>query len=100
MTDLTLPQHSSGALPLDAFLTAFDALPYGTVEGTFEGRRYVASKSKLADGQAQKLVAEELGGKDYISLNIYRLQNGPVLKPCEMSDAKVMAFVAGFLADR
>ncbi|MEM9584134.1 MAG: hypothetical protein AAGA08_13570 [Pseudomonadota bacterium] len=96
MTDLNLPQHSSGALPLDAFLQAFDALPFGASEGVFEGRRYIATKSALAAGNAQKLVAEELGGNDYVSLNLYRLQTGPVLKPCEMPKAKVMAFVAGF----
>lgn len=82
-------------MPLDAFLTAFDALPFGTHDGVFEGRRYVVTKSALAEGNAQKLVAEELGGSDYISLNLYRLAKGPLLKPCEMPEAKVMAFVVG-----
>jgi hypothetical protein len=38
-------------------------------------------------------VAEALDGSDYISLNLYRLKSGPLLKPCEMPDAKVIAFV-------
>lgn len=78
-----------------AFTAAFDALPEGRFFGTFEGRRYVATKTGFAGGSAQKLVAEELGGRDYISLNLYRLTNGPVLKPCEMPEEKVLRFVLG-----
>ncbi|KIN62119.1 hypothetical protein Z946_975 [Sulfitobacter noctilucicola] len=40
-----------------------------------------------------KLVAEELGGKDYISLNLYALSSGPKLFPCEMPAEKVITFV-------
>lgn len=77
----------------DEFLRAFDALPLGTFTGVFEGRRYVVTRQNHADGKSQKLVAEELGGTDYISLNLYRLASGARLKPCEMPEAKVVAFV-------
>ncbi|WP_298293976.1 hypothetical protein [uncultured Litoreibacter sp.] len=77
------------------FLKAFDALPAGTFKATYQDRPYIVTKSALSEGKAQKLVAEELGGTDYISLNLYRLASGPLLKPCEMPDAKVIAFVEG-----
>ncbi len=78
------------------FLTALDALPDDTVTGQYAGRRYTATKSVFNDGKSLKLVAEELGGRDYISLNLYRLASGARLYPCEMSAEKVTDFVLGF----
>lgn len=82
-----------------AFLAAYDALPLGTHKGSFAGRRYIFTKSEAIAGAAQHLVAEELGGGDYISLNLYRLASGTRLKPCEMPEAKVIGFVLGLLPD-
>lgn len=76
-----------------AFLAAFDAIPNGNSVGRFNGGRYAVSKTSFAEGKSQKLVAEELGGTDYISLNLYRPAKGPLLKPCEMPAEKVIAFV-------
>lgn len=81
------------------FLAAFDALPFGNFTGTAHGRRYVAVKSGFADGASQKLVAEELGGSDHISLNLYRTRSGALLRPCEMPEAKVIAFVLDLKPD-
>ena len=82
------------------FLGRFDALPVGAYGGSFEGRRYRVTKTVLVTGRSQKLEAEELGGKDYISFNLYRLQDGAaLLKPCEMPAAKVIAFVNGLEID-
>ncbi len=80
-------------------MRALDGIPVGTSYGMFEGCRYVATKSVFSDGKSQKLVAEELGGGDYISLNLYTPGSGPKLRPCEMSHAKVKAFVTGFTPD-
>lgn len=83
-----------------AFLDAFDALPLGGYGGTYEGRRYRLTKSQFSQARSQKLEAEELGGSDYISLNLYRLADGTaLLKPCEMPAEKVQAFVLGVVAD-
>lgn len=73
------------------FLDAFDALPEGVFVGQSHGRRYVIVRR--VSGAVQKLVAEELGGSDYISLNLYRLASGARLKPCEMPEQKVVDFV-------
>ncbi|MEM9578505.1 MAG: hypothetical protein AAF999_16015 [Pseudomonadota bacterium] len=81
------------------FVQALTALPVGTTSGTFAGQRYVVSKTLHAAGKSVKLVAEETGGQDYISLNLYRLTSGARLYPCEMSRGKVIRFVEGFAPD-
>lgn len=78
---------------MSAFAAALNALPVGTFFGMAHGRRYVVTKSTFAGGKSIKLVAEELGGSDYISLNWYTLDAGARLRPCEMPAAKVRAFV-------
>lgn len=87
-------------MSLEAFLAAFDALPVGGYGASFGGNRYRVTKTVMATGRSQKLVAEELGGKDYISFNLYRLSGGTaLLKPCEMPEDKVIDFVLGLVAD-
>ncbi|MFK7836376.1 MAG: hypothetical protein AB8B60_09165 [Sulfitobacter sp.] len=75
------------------------ALPDGTATGTAFGRKYIFTHSTFSAGKATKLVAEELGGADYISLNIYDLAKGAQLYPCEMPAEKVIAFVQAFTPD-
>jgi hypothetical protein len=81
---------------VEAFLTAFDALPIGTFRGTAHGKSYLVTRSQIVGGRGDKLVAEALDGSDYISLNLYRLKSGALLKPCEMPAEKVVAFVTAF----
>lgn len=82
------------------FLRAFEALPLGRFTGHVGARRYIVVKSRQAQGASEKLVAEELGGPDYISFNLYRLASGPRLRPCEMSRDKVMEFVIALRPER
>ncbi|MEZ5912630.1 MAG: hypothetical protein R3D84_10770 [Paracoccaceae bacterium] len=77
----------------DPFHRALDRIPEGYSEGMVGDRRYRIGKTTLAGGRSIKLVAWELGGPDYISLNVYRLAAGDRLKPCEMAEAKVRTFV-------
>lgn len=84
----------------EAFQAALKALPDGTFSGWSRGRRYVATKTAFCSGRSIKLVAEELGGTDYISLNLYHLQSGAHLFPYEMSRHKVIAFVLAFRPDQ
>lgn len=84
----------------DVFLAAFDAMPSGGYGGTYDGKRYRVIKSVLVSGRSQKLEAEELGGTDYISFNLYRLASGEtLLKPCEMPAEKVIDFVLNVVID-
>lgn len=68
-------------------------LPIGTFRGHALGHNWTVSRTLVSGGKGEKLVAEALDGSDYISLNLYHLGSGDLLKPCEMSDAKVRAFV-------
>jgi hypothetical protein len=77
----------------DPFRRALDRIPEGYSEGVYRDKRYRIEKTVLAEGRSVKLVAWELGGPDYISLNLYTLASGDRLKPCEMAEAKVRAFV-------
>lgn len=83
------------ANPDAGFLAAFDAIPEGSHRGQYDGRDWLVTKSALAQGRAQKLLARELGGPGYVSLNVYRLASGARLKPCEMPEAAARAFVTG-----
>lgn len=71
------------------------SLPRGYFTVRYAGRRYGVTNSVHANGRSFKLYAEELGGSDRISLNIYRPLGSPkpALKPCEMPLDKVTAFV-------
>lgn len=84
---------------LDPFRTALDAIPEGHSTGQFDGRRYRVAKTGHAGGRSLKLYARDLAGPDFISLKLYHLTSGDLLKPCEMPQAKVRAFVLGFCQD-
>jgi peptide-methionine (S)-S-oxide reductase len=48
------------------------------------------------NGRSQKIFAQELGGKNFISLNYYLTQKGERLKPCEMPEKKVIDFLNSY----
>lgn len=77
--------------------TILTAWPRGYFTARYQGRRYGVTNTAHANGKSFKLYAEELGGSDRSSLNIYRPPSSPepALKPCEMPVDKVTAFVAG-----
>ena len=80
--------------PADAaFAAAMARIPEGYSEGHFGGARYRIEKSTQTQGRSVKLHAHALGGTDFISLNLYHLKSGDLLKPCEMPAAKVRDFV-------
>ena len=82
--------------PPDDVGAQLSALPLGTTTGTAKGKRYIATRSLFNNGRSTKLVAEELGGSDYISLNYYELTAGPGLYPCEMPAEKSYRLFAQF----
>jgi hypothetical protein len=69
------------------------ALPDGASDVLYAGKRYLLRKDTLLDGKLLKLYAEALGVKDVVSGNYYPTIKKGTLKPCEMSDAKVIDFV-------
>jgi hypothetical protein len=72
-----------------------DALPEGWSEVTYAGRRYGLTKITRAGGRSSSVYAEQLGGADVVSPNVYRTISGHVLKPCEMPAATVLDFLRG-----
>ena len=76
-----------------AFFTKLLALPDGASFVRYLGKRYLLRKERLLNGKLLKIYAEELGGNDVVSGNYYPTMKGGMLKPCEMSDQKVIDFV-------
>jgi hypothetical protein len=82
--------------PAQTMRQTLAAWPQGYFTAIYEGRRYGVSNTSHAGGRSLKLYAEELGGTDFVSLNLYTPEHGdPSLRPCEMPVEKVMAFIAG-----
>ena len=77
----------------DAVAEALLALPLGTFRGQALGKTWLVTRSLFVGGASEKLVAHALDGTDYISMNLYRLESGSRLKPCEMPAARVVRFV-------
>lgn len=78
------------------FNVALARLPTGYLRGSFMGRPYGVTVTRSEDGKRTSLFAEELGGQDIVSFNLYWLSSGEeALRPCEMSSAKVIDFVVG-----
>ena len=66
----------------------------------YNDRRYGVTKSRFAEGRSWKVFAEELGGADVISANLYHTTHGEVFRPCEMPAQKVIDFLSNLeLAD-
>jgi hypothetical protein len=78
---------------LDALLAR---VPEGWTAVSYAGRRYGLSRTTHTDGRSVSLYAEELGGPDVVSANVFRLTGGAELRPCEMPAAKVLAFLSGW----
>jgi hypothetical protein len=77
------------------FYTKLLALPNGANDIWHQEKRYLLRKETLIKGKLIKIYAEELGGNNIISANYYPTLKGGMLKPCEMSDVKVIEFVLG-----
>ncbi len=75
------------------FYTKLLALPNGANDVLFNGKRYLLRKETLIKGKLIKLYAEDLSSTNIVSGNYYPTMKGGMLKPCEMSDAKVIDFV-------
>lgn len=84
-------------MPIDTdFAALFERVPVGWSEVVYAGRRYGLTRSVAAKGRAMAVYAEELGGRDVVSANLYVTASGPQLKACEMPAAKVVDFLEKF----
>ncbi|WP_235918953.1 hypothetical protein [Aureimonas psammosilenae] len=79
---------------MDEFIAKLGSLPEGHADYIHDGRRYGGTLSVSADRRRFWFYAEELGGTDRISCNLYLLAGGkPLLRPCDMPAEKVVDFV-------
>lgn len=82
---------------MDEFVQRLAGLPEGYSTGRYRGRRYATAITVSADKKRMKLFAEELGGSGHVSFNLYFMADGqPLLRPCEMPQAKVIDFVLNY----
>jgi len=77
------------------FYTKLLALPNGASYVTYLDKRYLLRKETLLQGKLLKIYAHRLDQIDVVSGNYYPTLKGGMLKPCEMSDEKVIGFVLG-----
>lgn len=75
------------------FYSKLLALPEGANNVWYHNKRYLLRKETLLEGKLIKIYAEQLGNNDIVSGNYYPTVKGGLLKPCEMSDKKVIDFV-------
>ena len=71
-------------------------LPPGYSEVIYLNKKYGVTRNDFNYGNSYKIFAQELGGKDFISLNYYITTSSESLKPCEMPRQKVIDFLNGY----
>jgi len=65
------------------------SLDNGSYDVFYNSKRYLLSKETHLNHKLIKLYAQELGGKNFISLNYYPSLKERPLKPCEMSQKRL-----------
>lgn len=81
----------------DQFVDQFLKLPRGYSNGCCKGRRCGVTVSFSNDGKRHNFFAEELGGTDRVSFNLYILETGKLVsKPCKMAREKVIDYLLNF----
>lgn len=92
-----LSQQASGRATTEDEPSSLSALvgrvPEGWTRATYNGRAYGLARTTRVGGRSITISAEELGGTDLISANVYRTATADHLRACEMPTAKVLAFL-------
>lgn len=68
-------------------------LPRGASTVRYRGRRWAVTTTTYAGGRSLKLWAEELGGTQFVSANVYLGVDGERFRPCEMPEDRVLDFL-------
>jgi hypothetical protein len=75
------------------FFTKLVSFKDGVYKVMYQKRVYLLHKKSLFSNKIIKLYAKELRGNDIVSGNYYPTIKNGTLKPCEMSEQKVVDFV-------
>lgn len=86
------PDQYSNVFP-DWFFQKISIIRDGISKARYQDRIYIVNKSTFNDGNSFKLYAEEAGGKDYVSLNVYKTRETVHVKPCEQPISKSLNFL-------
>jgi hypothetical protein len=78
---------------MDSFRKKLLSLPENSFYCLYNGDKYLTTKQTIVNGKIVKIYAEQLKGNDIVSGNYFVDVKGGLLKPCEMSDEKVINFV-------
>jgi hypothetical protein len=92
---MTTADRDAGERPSD-LASLVSRVPEGWTAVRYDGRRYGLTRTTRAGGAGIAIYAEELGGTDVVSANVYRTSAAHVLKPCEMPAEAVLAFLRGW----
>ena len=90
-----MAHEADGAVPRDGQDVGrlVGRVPEGWSVVEYDGRRYGLTRVTRAGGRSASVFAEELGGSDVVSANVYRTSAGQLLKPCEMPAETVLDFL-------
>jgi len=77
-------------------LEKIKSLPLGYSVVLYLDKKYGVTRTEFNHGNSHKVYAEELGGKDFVSLNFYNTIKEEILKPCEMPKQKVIDFLDNY----
>ena len=77
----------------DEFKQKLKDLPLGGFFAIYKDSKYLVKKESFSQNKILKIYAKELKGNDIVSGNYFLTIKNGLLKPCEMSDKKVIDFV-------
>jgi len=77
------------------FYNKLKTMPNGAYFVIYNDKKYLLNKETLLNDKLIKIYAKEMGGNDIVSGNYYITIKNGTLKPCEMSEKKVIDFILG-----
>ena len=88
--------HSQRVDRHETLTALLERIPEGWTKVRYAGRPYGLLRTERVDGRSVSISAQELGGSDQVSANVYRTRKTDHLRACEMPEAKVLAFLRGW----
>lgn len=73
--------------------TLLETIPEGWSRTTLAGDAWGVRRSTHAGGKVISVTAERLGGTEQLGANVWITSEGPILRPCEVPEEKIMEFL-------
>lgn len=78
---------------MESFRNKLLDLPENSFYVLYNNNKYLVTKKTIVNGKIVKIYAQQLKGNDIVSGNYFTTIKKGLLKPCEMSDKKVINFI-------